>query len=101
MTRGPAAKRAIDPASFVDFLDTQAGYVKGGHPVRNRRCINGVPVTESDLRVIRRWRTGVNDGITIRTAGKLLTRYSLTLGNFQAWAFVNNRKTTIRGGLPS
>jgi hypothetical protein len=67
----------IDPAAFVAFLDEHTTVTRGGHPPRARKCINGVPITPNDNRVLRRWRSGAIKHITQQAADAFRARYGL------------------------
>jgi hypothetical protein len=96
---GPAARRAIHPCNFVAYLDAKSSYIIDGPPRRRRLCINGIPVTPADARMIRRWRQGNIEGITIPCGAALLRRYSLTPLQFSAWCAILHLVPTIRGSL--
>ena len=96
---GPASRVAIDPAVFVAYIDEVSAYHVGGYPVRRRLCIHGTPVLENDARMIRRWRTGKIEGITVRSAEDMLGRYGLSLADYITNCQRLNVKPTIRGGL--
>lgn len=97
---GPAARVAIDPAVFVGYIDSLSAYHVGGFPRRRRLCIQGTAVLENDARMIRRWRTGKIEGITVRSAEDLLGRYGLSLADYSTYCYRGNLNPTIRGGLP-
>lgn len=96
---GPAAKRAVNPDAFVAYLTSLESYVVDGEPRRRRLCINRIPVSESDARVIRRWRAGDIEGITVASAAQLLRRYGKTPFQFTAWCATLHYKPTIRGSI--
>lgn len=73
--KGP--KAPVDPAKLLAFLDERSEHVRGGHPNRLRKYINGEPVGETDARMIRRWRKGVIKGITEPSARALLHRFNI------------------------
>jgi hypothetical protein len=71
-------KAPINPASLVYMIDDHSDYITSGTPKRRRLCINGIAVSETDARMIRRWRAGKIKGVTIKSADALLHRYGLT-----------------------
>jgi hypothetical protein len=73
--RGPKAN--IDPAALVAFLDARSEHRAGGVPNRLRKFINGVAVSETDARMIRRWRAGKIAGVTESSARALLRRHNI------------------------
>lgn len=77
MPRRAGPRTIIEPAILLELLDDHAEYVVGGHPVRRRLHINGVPVGDSDARMIRRWRAGTIQGVTAKSANALLQRHRL------------------------
>lgn len=97
---GPAAKRAVNPEAFVDFLTAKEHYRVDGLPRRRRLCINGVWVSENDARMIRRWRSGKIEGITLDAATAMLQRYNLTLLQYAAWCGTLHVAPMLRGQLP-
>lgn len=76
MRRG-GPRTSVDPTELVAQLDAHSEYVTGGHPVRTRLHINGVPVSDTDARMIRRWRAGKIKGVTAKAADAMLQRYRL------------------------
>lgn len=70
-------KAPLEPARLVELIDRHSEYVVSGHPRRRRLCINGIPITDTDARMIRRWRTGTIKGVTLKSADALLERYDL------------------------
>jgi len=96
---GPAARRAFDPDHFEAYLAGKSSYVTDGTPRRRRLCINGTPVSESDARMIRRWRTGQIEGITIEAGAALLRRYGLTPRQYAAWCAKLSYPPMLRGIL--
>jgi hypothetical protein len=77
MTRRGGPKTQVDPAVLVEYLDKRSSYVTGGTPKRRRLTINCIPVSETDARMIRRWRAGKIQGVTQKSADALLARYNL------------------------
>ena len=71
-----------DPAALVAFLDERSAYTNGGHPARLRKTINGVCVSETDQRMIRRWRTGDIGKVTDASARALLRRFKINPKEF-------------------
>jgi hypothetical protein len=67
----------LAPDELVALLDAHTTYVVSGYPYRRRRCINGIAVSETDARMIRRWRAGTIRGVTATSAEGLLKRYRL------------------------
>jgi hypothetical protein len=97
---GPASKRAVNPGPFVDYITSLESYrMDDRAPRRRRLCINGIPVSETDARMIRRWRTGKIEGITVEAAAALLRRYDKTPFQFAAWCATLHVAPTIRGSL--
>jgi hypothetical protein len=96
---GPASRRAVDPDALVDYLTAKQHYVEDGTPKRRRLCINGIPVSANDARMIRRWRSGRIEGITVGAAAALLRRYDLTPFQYAAWCATLGRRPTIRGSI--
>lgn len=97
MPRGRAARVAIDPETFISFIDTNTAVVTGGSPRRTRRLLNGIIVDQSnDGRMIRRWRSGTIEGITQPSAESFLSRYDLTLQDFVLWSLMAAREPFIR-----
>lgn len=96
-TRGRAARVAVDPETFISFLDTNTAVVTGGSPRRTRRVLNGHTIDQAnDGRMIRRWRSGRIEGITKQSAENFLGRYGLTLQDFVLWGMLAGRRTFIR-----
>jgi hypothetical protein len=75
------AKR-LDPAELVAFLDERSATTRGGHPVRVRKTINGVMPSETDARMIRRWRKGDIKQVTDDAARRLLRRFKINPKEF-------------------
>ena len=73
--RGP--KASVDPARLVRILDGFSYHEVGGHPVLLRKFINGQAVSETDARMIRRWRAGTIQGVTKSSARAILRRHNL------------------------
>jgi hypothetical protein len=96
---GPAARRAVNPEAFVAYLTSLESYVVDGVPRRRRLCINGIPVSEADARMIRRWRSGRIEGITVGAAAALLRRYGKTPLQFASWCAILHEAPTIRGSI--
>lgn len=96
---GPASRRAVNPDAFVAYLTSLESYMVDGEPRRRRLCINGKPVSESDARMIRRWRAGGIEGITVTAAAALLRRYDKTPFQFAAWCVIVRQAPTIRGSI--
>jgi len=102
MTRrpvGPAARFAYDPAVLVAYLDVASGYLNGGNPRRRRLHINLRSVSDSDRRVIRRWRSGKIAGVTADSATALLERYGLPIDLFVTWAQGQGCEPVLRGQM--
>ena len=78
------AKPRLDPAALVAFLDERSTYATGGYPVRQRKYINGHVVSETDARMIRRWRKGDIKGVTQPAARALLRRFKIDYKEFTA-----------------
>jgi hypothetical protein len=95
--KGPAGRRAVNPDALCAYLTAQQRYVEGGKPNRRRLTINGVPVSESDARMIRRWRQGNIKGSTVPAAVALLRRYNLAPLKFAAWCAILHYKPMLRG----
>lgn len=96
---GPAARRAVNPEPFVAYLTSLENYIVDGEPRRRRLCINGIPVSESDARMIRRWRKGDIEGITVAAAAQLLRRYGKTPFQYSSWCAMLHYEPTIRGAI--
>jgi hypothetical protein len=71
-----------DPAALVRFLDERSAHTTGGHPVRLRKTINGQPISETDARMIRRWRKGDIKAVTEPSARALLRRFKINPKEF-------------------
>lgn len=99
MTRGPCAKVAIDPFVVVDFLDLHTEYRVDGVPVRQRKYIHDRLISDSDARVIRRWRGGTLGGATERSVVNLLSRFGLDITALVSWADSHYRTLTFHGTL--
>lgn len=96
-SKGRAARVAVDPETFISFLDTNTAIVTGGSPRRTRRILNGHTIGQAnDGRMIRRWRSGQIEGITKQSAENFLGRYGLTFQDFVLWAMLAGRQTHIR-----
>ncbi len=80
MRRGPKAR--IAPGHLVEFLDTRSEHRTDGVPCRTRKFINGTPVSETDARMIRRWRAGKIQGVTESSARALLRRHNINPREF-------------------
>lgn len=97
---GPTSRFAYDPATLVAYLDAQTDYVTQGEPTRTRRVIGLVPVDpDTDARVIRRWRSGVIEGVTKAAAARLLEKFGLTTDTYEWWAYANGRAAVKWGQL--
>lgn len=97
---GPATRRAVNPEPFVDFITGLESYVMDDRPPRRKRlCINGIPVSDTDARMIRRWRSGKIEGITVEAAAALLRRYGKTPFQFAAWCATLHLAPTLRGSI--
>lgn len=100
MRTGSTAKRAIDPVVLVAFLDERTTYVVDGTPPRRTRRLNGHRVSQDgDARIIRRWRSGRFDGVTVPAVKALLDRYSLPLSELETFANDLGRPLMRRGEL--
>lgn len=98
--RGSTAKAAVDPVTLVAFLDERTTYVVDGIPPRKTRRLNGKRVSQDlDARIIRRWRSGRFEGVTVPAAKALLSRYDLPIKELQDFATNNNRRLMLRGEL--
>lgn len=97
--KGPASRFAYDPAVLVAYLDSHSTHNLGGFPQRRRHAINGTWVDSHDARIIRRWRSGVTEGVTLKAASDLLDHYDLTLHTFESWAIAQDRRAVKRGQL--
>lgn len=67
----------IDAADLACFIDFRTDQRTGGTPTRTRSYINGIAVSASDRRMIRRWRNGQVKRVTVRAATALLQRYNI------------------------
>lgn len=94
---GPAARRALDPAVVVAFLEAHTERVTGGHPRRTRRLVNGRVMTINHSRVVRRWKATPPDGVTLSGVSSLLRAHRLTLNDLVVWATANDRDAVLRG----
>jgi hypothetical protein len=99
---GPASRNAINPAALVAFIDAWTEHVFDGYPKRTRLKINGTPITETDARMVRRWRKGDIKGVTIFSAEALLERHGLALPQFAVYCEQLDPplQSTLRGKLP-
>lgn len=77
---GPRAK--VNPAELVAFLDARSDTRAGGTPNRIRKFINNTVVSETDARMIRRWRAGTIQGVTESSARALLRRHNINPREF-------------------
>ncbi len=77
MARRGGPRTTVAPFQLVALLDAHSDYRTGDIPKRRRLCINGIAVTETDARMIRRWRAGKIQGVTAKSANALLSRYNL------------------------
>ena len=77
MSRRLGPKTNYEPGRLVGYIDAHSGYVTSGTPKRRRLTINGIAVSETDARMIRRWRAGKIQGVTAKSADALLKRYRL------------------------
>lgn len=97
MTRGRAARVAVDAKVLVDFIDAHTEYRSDGNPVRYRRYINGVCLhQDNSARVIRRWRSKI-EGVTPQAADRLLEQCNLSLNDLATWANEQGREHVLRG----
>lgn len=97
---GPASRNAINPAALVSFVDAWSEYMNGGYPRRNRLLVNGTPITETDARMVRRWRKGDIEGVTLKSARTLLDRYGLTFDMLVTYCDQTEQSHLLRGSLP-
>ena len=99
---GPAARNAINPAALVSFIDEWSEHVFDGYPKRTRLKVNGTPISETDARMVRRWRKGEIKGVTLWSAGALLERHGLTLSMYGIYCTEQTEplQSTLRGKLP-
>lgn len=99
MSRGRAAKVAIDAVVLVDFLDYHAEYRVDGNPRRKRKYINGVCLDQDGgSRIIRRWRSSIQ-GVTPQAADRLLEQVGLDLNALVDWSAQNGREYLLRGRI--
>lgn len=90
------ARRGIDAQTLVAYLDTYSRYVTGGNPRRSRLSINGyAPDQDTDVRIIRRWRT--QSSVTVPAAERMLAKCGLSLASYIGWAQVHHRTAVLRG----
>lgn len=94
---GPAARRALDPAVVVAYLDSLTAYESGGHPRRTRRLVNGRSMSINHSRVVRRWRTTPPDGVTLSAVSNLLRTHKLKLNDLVVWAAAQGVEPILRG----
>lgn len=97
MSHGPTARRAINPDAFLAYITAKESYIEDGTPKRKRLCINRIPVSDSDARMIRRWRQGNIQAISIPSGAALLRRYSLTPLTFTRWCAILHMDPMLRG----
>jgi hypothetical protein len=76
------SRATLDPQALIDFLDERSTYTTGGFPRRLRKTINGEYITDTDARMIRRWRQGNIKGVTPDSADALLRRYKINPQEF-------------------
>lgn len=99
MTRGRAARVAVDSKVLVDFIDHHTTYRTDGNPRRKRRFINGVCLHQDNgARIIRRWRSKI-EGVTPQAADRLLEQCNLTLDDLSSWAQSQGREYLLRGAI--
>jgi hypothetical protein len=97
MSRGRAARVAIDPETFLAYLDERTSTITAGSPRRTRRILNGHTIDQAnDGRMLRRWRSGTIEGITQPAVERFLARYDLTFNDFTLWAATGGLRTFIR-----
>lgn len=95
---GRTANLAIDGPLLVSYIDFHSEYRLDGHPRRKRKLVNGrAQSSETDARMIRRWRTGGT--VSRPTAEQLLGRYGLAIEDFAYWCEVRSIQPTVRGEL--
>lgn len=100
MRTGRTAKAAIDPKVLVAFIDECTTYLVDGIPSRKTRRLNGRRVSQDiDARMIRRWRSGRFDGVTVPAARSLLERYGLPIRELQDFATDNGHELMLRGAI--
>lgn len=92
---GKGAVRADTAAAFFDHYAYEgAVLVTGAEPYaaagRTLR-VNGVPVTPSDKRAIRRWRNGHSTHVGLKSLVPMLARYGFDLPWFHGWAKLHRR----------
>jgi hypothetical protein len=99
MTRGRAARVAIDAKVLVAFIDSHTEYRTDGNPRRRRRHINGVCLEQDNgARIIRRWRSQI-EGVTPQAADRLLEQCKLSLNDLASWATEQGREYVLRGAI--
>lgn len=99
MTRGRAARVAVDAKVLVAFLDAHSEYRIDGNPRRRRHYINDVCLDQDNsARIIRRWRTKIT-GVTPQAADRLLKQCNLSLQDLATWAFLQGREYLLRGAI--
>ena len=99
MTRGRAARQAVDAKVLVDFLDAHSVYRTDGNPCRRRRYVNGVCLDQDNsARIIRRWRNKI-EGVTPQAAARLLKQVNLSLDDLASWANNEGRQHVLRGAI--
>lgn len=99
MKRGKTAKFAFDPAVVVAFIDFHSAYAHIGVPTRTHHTINFVQVDADTARVLRRWRSGVIEGVTRSGATRLFDKYYLTVPMFEQWADERKLIPVLRGQM--
>ncbi|MGZ6854890.1 MAG: hypothetical protein ACXVGC_12650 [Mycobacteriaceae bacterium] len=99
MTRGRAARVAVDAKVLVAFIDAHSEYRVDGNPRRRRHYINGVCLDQDNsARIIRRWRTKI-EGVTPQAADRLLEQVNLSLNDLASWAQDEGRQYLLRGAI--
>lgn len=99
MTRGRAARIALDAKVLVDFIDAHTVYRTDGNPTRRRRYVNGVCLHQDNAaRIIRRWRSKI-EGVTPQAADRLLEQCNLSLNDLASWAQEQGRQHVLRGAI--
>jgi hypothetical protein len=76
--------RGVHPETFVNFIHTNTSTRLVN--ARRCKCINMVPISPNDNRILRRWRSGSVQRITPKAAEEFLGRYGLTMTNYGGWA---------------
>lgn len=87
---GAAGRKGVPAATVVAFLDH---YTYDDADTRRKR-INGVLVTDSHVRAIRRWRNGHVDYVSVKGLASVLATYEFSLPWFHKWCRLHRKPIT-------